>query len=219
MECASRAIAFWTYQTTQEIVYQEFLARKLQGNFDDARSNMEKIVRDAGSEIGDLQKKLSALQLKQDELQTKNHELAEALKEKTRKHNQMRELYSKAKNQVLLAQVQHSALDAIGRSTQHNDLGMGDAVSDITPIVPHDHRARVPMSFERQYPHPQAMGERHFFDQLGRPERTADHFHEDVLGGMRSTFRPRAETSWGAGTGSHGLRMARSFDGAKKINF
>ncbi|KAI9884944.1 MAG: hypothetical protein M1823_003258 [Watsoniomyces obsoletus] len=116
MDCASRALSFWSYQSTQEIVYQEYLARMLREKYNDLNTRMEKVVHDANSEIAILQNKLSAMQLNQEDLQKKTHELSDALREKTRKHNQTQELYNKLKRRTLYSQVQTAASDAVDQS-------------------------------------------------------------------------------------------------------
>ncbi len=56
------------------------------------------------------------MQLNQEDLQKKIHELSDALREKTRKHNQMQELYNKLKRRTLYSQVQTAASDAVDQS-------------------------------------------------------------------------------------------------------
>ncbi|KAK5017563.1 hypothetical protein LTR60_001882, partial [Cryomyces antarcticus] len=59
MECAGRGLAFYSYQTTQEIVYQEFLAKSLTEKYSTLSSQMDKIINDANTEITNLREKLS----------------------------------------------------------------------------------------------------------------------------------------------------------------
>lgn len=49
----------------------------------------------------------------QDNLRRKNEELAQAFRDKSRKHSQTQELYDKLKRRVMLGQVQNAASDAV----------------------------------------------------------------------------------------------------------
>lgn len=49
----------------------------------------------------------------QDSLRRKNEELAQAFRDKSRKHSQTQELYDKLKRRVMLGQVQNAASDAV----------------------------------------------------------------------------------------------------------
>lgn len=79
MECAGRGLAFYSYQTTQEMfalegfrlkedanvtsMYQEFLAKSLTEKYSGLNSQMDKVVHDANTEIGNLRDKLQGKQL------------------------------------------------------------------------------------------------------------------------------------------------------------
>ena len=54
----------------------------------------------------------------QENLRRKNEELGQALREKSRKHSQIQELYDKLKRQGMLSQVQSAALDSIDNTLQ-----------------------------------------------------------------------------------------------------
>ena len=58
MECASRSLAFHSYQTSQEIIYQEHLAKGLTGKYDTLSQQMDQLVHDANSQIKALQDKM-----------------------------------------------------------------------------------------------------------------------------------------------------------------
>ncbi|KAI9781649.1 MAG: hypothetical protein M1839_005866 [Geoglossum umbratile] len=116
MECAGRGLNFWSYQATQEIVYQEFIAKSLADKYNSLSMQMDKIIHDANTEISSLRNKISAMQIDQEHAQHKNHELAEAFREKSRKHLQIQELYDKLKRQTLYSQVQNAALETVDRT-------------------------------------------------------------------------------------------------------
>ncbi|TKA65283.1 hypothetical protein B0A55_09535 [Friedmanniomyces simplex] len=99
MECAGRALAFFSYQTAQEIIYQEFLARSLTDKYATLSSQMDKIIHDANSEITSLRDKLEAMHVDQKALEQKNHDLAEKYKEKTKQQQQLLRRFHEIRHQ------------------------------------------------------------------------------------------------------------------------
>ncbi|KAI1089081.1 hypothetical protein F5B19DRAFT_495721 [Rostrohypoxylon terebratum] len=91
IECANRALSFWAYQATQEVVYQEHLSKALTEKYSNLNVYLDK---------------------------RKNDELTQAYKEKNRKLLQTQELYDKLKRKAMLGQIQDAAEDAID-STLH----------------------------------------------------------------------------------------------------
>ncbi|KAM3067213.1 hypothetical protein ACMFMG_005419 [Clarireedia jacksonii] len=130
MECAGRALSFWAYQTTQEIVYQEYLAKSLTDKYATLNTQMDKIIHDANSEISNLRNKMIAMSADQDALRRKNEELAQNLRDKNRKLLQTQELYDKMKRRGMLDQVQNAASDAVDDTIQATVAGGGFANSD-----------------------------------------------------------------------------------------
>ncbi|ESZ95401.1 hypothetical protein SBOR_4257 [Sclerotinia borealis F-4128] len=123
MECAGRALSFWAYQTTQEIVYQEYLAKSLTDKYSTLNSHMDKIIHDANSEISNLRNKMMAMNTDQDALRRKNEELNHILREKNKKFLQTQELYDKMKRRGLLDQVQTAASNAVDDTIQATVTG------------------------------------------------------------------------------------------------
>ncbi|CAL3962740.1 unnamed protein product [Diplocarpon coronariae] len=130
MECASRALNFWTYQTTQEIVYHEYVAKNLTDKYNILSTQIDKIVHDANSEVSNLRNKISDLQVNDDNLRRKNEEIMQALREKNRKHMQTQELYDKLKRRAMLGQVQDAASDAVDH-TIHNSVAANHFVDKV----------------------------------------------------------------------------------------
>ncbi|PBP21865.1 hypothetical protein BUE80_DR007313 [Diplocarpon rosae] len=120
MECASRALNFWTYQTTQEIVYHEYVAKNLTDKYNTLSTQVDKIVHDANSEVSSLRNKISELQINDGNLRRKNEEVMQALREKNRKHMQTQELYDKLKRRAMLGQVQDAASDAVDHTINNS---------------------------------------------------------------------------------------------------
>lgn len=58
MECASRSLAFHSYQTSQEIIYQEHLAKGLTDKYNVLSQQMDQLIHDANAQIKALQDKV-----------------------------------------------------------------------------------------------------------------------------------------------------------------
>ncbi|KAL1622855.1 hypothetical protein SLS54_004875 [Diplodia seriata] len=94
MECAGRALAFYSYQTTQEVMYQEYLAKSLTEKYAMLNSQMDKVVHDANTEIAGLRDKLQ-----------------DAYREKAKTQAHLHKVYTQLKAQVLAGQVASAASD------------------------------------------------------------------------------------------------------------
>jgi hypothetical protein len=129
MECASRGLAFHSYQTSQEIIYQEHLAKNLTDKFNTLSQQMDQIIHEANSQIKALQDKIHgeptaayhprtnwtdlALAMQQDHvaLEANNHELINAFKEKSKSQQHITKLYQALKAQVMASHVATAAGD------------------------------------------------------------------------------------------------------------
>jgi CRISPR/Cas system endoribonuclease Cas6 (RAMP superfamily) len=58
MECASRGLAFHSYQTSQEIIYQEHLAKGLTEKYNTLSQQMDQLIHDGNAQIKALQDKM-----------------------------------------------------------------------------------------------------------------------------------------------------------------
>ncbi|KAK8052169.1 cyclin [Apiospora rasikravindrae] len=113
MECASRALGFWAYQTTQEVSYQAFLGKALADKYSHLTVHLDKVINDANAQITSLHTSLKSSTDEQKALHEKNAELAQAYKDKNRKLLQVQELYDKLKRKAMLGQIQDAAEDAV----------------------------------------------------------------------------------------------------------
>ncbi|KAL8776121.1 MAG: hypothetical protein Q9194_003352 [Teloschistes cf. exilis] len=113
VECAGRGLAFWSYQSTQEIIYQEYLAKSLTDKYNHMGTQVDKIIHDANTEISALNQKLSSLQIDREKLQSENTNLVTAFREKSRKHQQTQELYDRLKRKEMTAATQSAAFDSV----------------------------------------------------------------------------------------------------------
>lgn len=147
MECASRALAFHSYQTSQEIIYQEHLAKGLTDKYDTLSQQMDQLIHDANAQIKALQDKMqgtsrphpiytprtyscAAMQAEQEALETKNFELAKAYKEKTIAHQRVQNHYQALKGQVNLTHVARAAGNEAAHTLQN---ARGDRFIDRLP--------------------------------------------------------------------------------------
>ncbi|KAK6531081.1 hypothetical protein TWF281_007906 [Arthrobotrys megalospora] len=115
LEIAGRGISFWTYQTTQEIVYQEYLSKTLTEKFNTLSTQLDKVVLEANTEIATLNERLQALAIENETISRKNHELGEALREKSRKQLEIQDRYDKLRRKSLISHVQTAATGSVGR--------------------------------------------------------------------------------------------------------
>ncbi|OQE86026.1 hypothetical protein PENNAL_c0022G06437 [Penicillium nalgiovense] len=116
MECAGRALAFWAYQSTQEIFYQEYRAKTLTEKYANLNTQMDKIVHNANTEILSLQNKLSDMQSSQEDLQKKNQELNDMYRDKNNKLAQMTNLYNLLKARAMKSRMQTAASDTVSQA-------------------------------------------------------------------------------------------------------
>ncbi|CAP96950.1 Pc21g20530 [Penicillium rubens Wisconsin 54-1255] len=116
MECAGRALAFWAYQSTQEIFYQEYRAKTLTEKYANLNTQMDKIIHNANTEILSLQNKLSDMQSSQEDLQKKNQELNDMYRDKNNKLAQMTNLYNLLKARAMKSRMQTAASDTVSQA-------------------------------------------------------------------------------------------------------
>ncbi|CAG8507136.1 28958_t:CDS:2 [Gigaspora margarita] len=99
MEICSRALSFWTYQTTQENCFQEMLYRDLEDKYADLEKQVQVLIRESESEVNALQKDM--------ELEKrKTHDLNEQLQEKGRQLSKLQSMYDKLKRRSLVPAIQ-----------------------------------------------------------------------------------------------------------------
>ncbi|CAI2188399.1 1149_t:CDS:10, partial [Funneliformis geosporum] len=112
----SRALSFWTYQTTQEACFQEMLYKNLEEKYSQLEKQVQGILRDAQSEITSLKVKLQALQKDMELEKRKTHELAEQLQEKGRQFSKLQGMYDKLRRRTLVPAMQQPVQNRAGNS-------------------------------------------------------------------------------------------------------
>ncbi|KAJ5611238.1 cyclin [Penicillium lagena] len=153
VECAGRALGFWSYQTTQEIFYQEFLGKALTDKYSSLSTNMDKVIHNANTEISSLQSKVADqqhcphsveiklnpwpdMQVTQDELHKKNQDLAELYREKSKKLSQMANLYNLLKARAMRSEMQTAASDSVSQTLHSLDRSSRRALHPVPPGPP-----------------------------------------------------------------------------------
>ena len=176
MECAGRGLAFWAYQSTQEMyiyqnalcgklmrhrIYQEFLARSLTDKCQWLNGDMERIVHEANSEIDSLSQKLSRMisalasccgtcdsltaemEVEHEKMKADKANLAAALREKARKHQQTHELYERLRRKEMAAATQSAAFDTADDVLQYGHNRPHDSHLDLESAVPYNNHGRA----------------------------------------------------------------------------
>ncbi|KAL2870649.1 uncharacterized protein BJX67DRAFT_244704 [Aspergillus lucknowensis] len=150
MECAGRALAFWAYQTTQEIFYQEFLGKTLTEKYTNLNTQMDKIIHNANTELSTMQARLADMQTAQEQLRKKNQELVDMYREKCKKFSQITNLYNLLKSRAMRSQMQTAAASQAINSLEasRNDSG-GVAAKPLSASGP----PQTPLAYQqRSYP-------------------------------------------------------------------
>ncbi|KAJ0113976.1 E3 ubiquitin-protein ligase CCNB1IP1 [Diaporthe amygdali] len=118
MECAGRALSFWSYQMTQDLTWESHRCKVLTSRYSELSTSLDNIISDANAQLTNLQNKLASMALDHDSLNRKNEELVQAYKEKNRKLLQTQELYDKLKRRAMLGHIQDAASDAVDTTLQ-----------------------------------------------------------------------------------------------------
>ncbi|KAH7414195.1 RXT2-like protein [Phaeosphaeria sp. MPI-PUGE-AT-0046c] len=111
MECASRGLAFHSYQTSQEIIYEEHLAKGLTEKYNTLSQQMDQLIHDANSQVKTLQDKMQSMHVEYTALESKNHELSTAFKQKAQSLQRTTKQYQALKAQVMASHVATAAGD------------------------------------------------------------------------------------------------------------
>ncbi|DAA73603.1 TPA_exp: Uncharacterized protein A8136_4632 [Trichophyton benhamiae CBS 112371] len=172
IECAGRALSFWTYQATQEIFYQDHLSKTLREKCSVMGKQMDQMAHDANSAIETLQHRISELEHSQEQLQKKNQELVNVYRDKCKKHAQMTNLYNLLKNRAIRSQIQTAVSDTVAQTlnsygavdnTQHASLDPQRPTTSLTVSrmndinqynrASNDHESRVPRQHKGPFNH------------------------------------------------------------------
>ncbi|KAF2842204.1 hypothetical protein M501DRAFT_927313 [Patellaria atrata CBS 101060] len=156
MEIAGRALSFYSYQVTHEVLYQEHIINSLSDKHATLNAQVDTMIYDANSAI-------TRLQLEKKNLEQRNHELVEAYKEKSKTHSQTQKMYQNLKAQVLNSQAAAAATEDIEHHLQTataqrftDRIGLGVIGTSTYPQPSnirelHSRARQSPISQERPY--------------------------------------------------------------------
>ncbi|TPX51471.1 hypothetical protein SeMB42_g00705 [Synchytrium endobioticum] len=126
MECATRALSFWSYQMTQETCFQEMMYKQLDEKYTSLERQVQAIVREANHEITGLREKVSNLQKDLELEKHRNHELSENFADKGKQLQKLQQMYEKSRRRALV------------QSTQATSNGNNNAMNDMMDFQPDD---------------------------------------------------------------------------------
>ncbi|XP_046364020.1 E3 ubiquitin-protein ligase CCNB1IP1-like [Haliotis cracherodii] len=101
MEICTRALSFWTYQTHQEIIYQEYQATKHREKSSQLQQYYEQIVSKTQTELTTLKSHLKVAKKDLDSMKKKHSELAERLSERSRQYQKLQSLYESLRRRCI----------------------------------------------------------------------------------------------------------------------
>ncbi|KAK2831016.1 hypothetical protein FQN49_007083 [Arthroderma sp. PD_2] len=154
VECAGRALSFWTYQATQEIFYQDHLSKTLRDKCGTMGKQMDQMAHDANSAIETLQRRISELEIGQEQLQKKNQELVGVYRDKCKKHAQMTNLYNLLKNRAIRSQIQTAVSDTVAQTLHSIGASENNTSNGLDPSRPTTTLAAPRASSYNQYTRP-----------------------------------------------------------------
>ncbi|XP_014769952.1 E3 ubiquitin-protein ligase CCNB1IP1 [Octopus bimaculoides] len=101
MEICSRALSFWTYQSHQERVYQEYIASKVKEKATQLEQYYEEVVSRIQSELCSLKLQQNATKKELETTKKKYGEVAEKLVEKTRQCQKLQSMYDVIRRKLI----------------------------------------------------------------------------------------------------------------------
>ncbi|KAK0629953.1 hypothetical protein B0T17DRAFT_205101 [Bombardia bombarda] len=125
MECAGRALSFWSYQMTNQILCQIKTNENLQMHCASLQQQVDSMWKEGNERIKTLTSKIEAMEQGEQALRRKNESLRVTLAEKSRKLAQSQELYSKLKQRILQSESPVVMNEILGRRVSAEDCGPG----------------------------------------------------------------------------------------------
>ncbi|XP_023232838.1 E3 ubiquitin-protein ligase CCNB1IP1-like isoform X1 [Centruroides sculpturatus] len=93
LEICSKAIAFWTYQIHQEIMFQEYISSKAKDKYKQLEKYYENILERSRIELNSIKQQLEKVKLELETSKKKATELSEKLTEKSRQYQKLQLMY------------------------------------------------------------------------------------------------------------------------------
>ncbi|OAP57206.1 hypothetical protein AYL99_07944 [Fonsecaea erecta] len=119
MECAYRALSFWTHQNAQEQMYQQRNYRSLTQKYHQLNAEAERNVHEANARIQALESQNKAIEADRQSMDEKYAHLLEQYRKKSQKQAQTQKLYDTLKRKVMPGQVEQLADNDV-RQTLHS---------------------------------------------------------------------------------------------------
>jgi E3 ubiquitin-protein ligase CCNP1IP1 len=123
MECANSGMAFWAYQSFQEIYYQEHANKSLKQQLDVKNRELSGVKSSAQNEISKLEDSLQHASDKMGKLSRTLAELEEGRKSLERDRNKFRTSYEKLKQKALVPGIESAAEENAAFAAQGGDYG------------------------------------------------------------------------------------------------
>lgn len=123
MECANSGMAFWAYQSSQEIYYQEHANKSLKQQLDVKNQELSGVKSSAREEIGKLEDLLQGASEQISRLTRSLAELEEGRKSLERDRNKYRSSYEKLKQKALVPDIETAAEENAAFAAQGGDYG------------------------------------------------------------------------------------------------
>ncbi|KAL2175580.1 uncharacterized protein P884DRAFT_310936 [Thermothelomyces heterothallicus CBS 202.75] len=162
MECAGRALGFWSYQMTNQISYQLRKHSKLKEYCAELQGEIENIWGQANQRIITLTTKIRDMEREEHSLKRQCEGLRLALESRSRELAQFQELYSKLKQRVLHGQAQEVPPSVLRSRTPIQAPGAAPE-SHNNRTQPQLGRPTMPSSIRTEIPN-------YFLASLGFPE-------------------------------------------------
>ncbi|KAG0318628.1 hypothetical protein BG000_004125, partial [Podila horticola] len=103
MEICTRALSFWTYQTTQEAKYQEMAQKNLEDKLGIVEKQHQRMTREMNAELTGFRETVGTLQRDLEQEKRKAVELNEQVEEKTRQLSRLQTTFDRIKRRPLFS--------------------------------------------------------------------------------------------------------------------
>ncbi|KAF9135389.1 cyclin B1 interacting protein 1, E3 ubiquitin protein ligase [Mortierella sp. 14UC] len=128
MEICTRAISFWTYQTSQEAKYQEMAQKKLEDKIGQLERQLQRMTREVNVELNGFHDTVNALQKDIEQEKRKSADLTDQLDEKSRQLTKLQTMYDRQKRRPLFPSESSSVAGGIASQLQGRSLFLDEGV-------------------------------------------------------------------------------------------
>ncbi|XP_022782786.1 E3 ubiquitin-protein ligase CCNB1IP1-like [Stylophora pistillata] len=129
MEICSRALAFWTYQTHQEKMYQDYVANKAREKASQLEQYYSQVLSKVQAEVSSLKTQTSNDKKELEDIKKRNNELSEKIMEKNRQYLKLQGMYDSLRRKTITPAVLEGREERFLESR-----GLGGEVSHVFEI-------------------------------------------------------------------------------------